>query len=149
MTIPTLCEGVKQEKRVWDFLRYVVNNWDGIVRRYIEDVVGSCTEGLVSHVYSERLSRNPMGWSEAGLERMAELRVYTRNSCKVSGEAFKRTEDEKNRSILKEYGIERMRNAIHGCNDWSLFEKEPYRPAVNTATQILIRSYGRQRSLVG
>lgn len=145
----SLSEGTKQEKRVRDFLRYVVNNWDGIVRRYTEDIVGSCTEGLVSHVYSERLSRNPMGWSEAGLNKMAELRVYTRNGCRVSGEAFKRPEDEKNRSILKEYGRERLRNAIHGCSDWSVFEKEPYNPAVNTATQILIRSYGQQRSLVG
>ena len=145
----SLSEGAKQEKRVREFLRYVLNNWDGIVRRYTEDVVGSCTEGLVSHVYSERLSRNPMGWSEAGLNRMAELRVYTRNGCRVSGEAFKRSEDEKNRSILKEYGRERLWNAIRGCSDWSVFEKEQYNPAINTATQILIRSYGRQRSLVG
>lgn len=144
----SLCKGPKQEKRVRKFLRYVVNNWDGIVRRYTKDIIGSCTEGLVSHVYSERLSRNPMGWSEAGLNKMAELRVYTRNGCSVSGKDFRRPEDEKNRSILKEYGKKRLQNAIHGCWDWSIFEKEQYNPAVNTATQILIRSYGRQRSLV-
>ncbi len=137
----SLSAGAKQEKRIRDFLRYVVNNWDGIVRRYTEDIVGSCTEGLVSHVYSERLSRNPMGWSEVGLNKMAELRVYTRNGCRVSGEAFKRSEDEKNRSILKEYGKKRLRNAVRGCSDWSIFEKEPYNPATNTATQILIRSW--------
>jgi len=144
----SLCKGPKQEKRVRKFLRYVVNNWDGIVRRYTKDIIGSCTEGLVSHVYSERLSRNPMGWSEAGLNKMAELRVYTRNGCSVSGKDFRRPEYEKNRSILKEYGKKRLQNAIHGCWDWSIFEKEQYNPAVNTATQILIRSYGRQRSLV-
>ncbi|NLZ27344.1 MAG: ISLre2 family transposase [Firmicutes bacterium] len=145
----SLSKGVKQEKRVREFLQYVVNNWDGIVQRYTKGIVGSCTEGLVSHVYSERLSRNPMGWSEAGLNKMAELRVYTRNGCRVSGEDFKRPEEEKNRSILKEYGKERLRNAIRGCSDWSIFEKEPYSPAVNTATQVLIRSYGRLQSLVG
>lgn len=90
-----------------------------------------------------------MGWSEAGLNKMAKLRVYIRNGCKVSGDAFKRSEEEKDRSILKEYGKEHLRNAIRGCKDWSLFEKEQYNPAVNTATQILVRSYGRQRSLVG
>lgn len=145
----SLSKGAKQEKRIREFLRYTVNNWDGIVRRYTEDIIGSCTEGLVSHVYSERLSRNPMGWSEAGLSKMAELRVYTRNGCRVSGEAFKRPENEKNRSILKEYGKERLQNAISGCKDWSVFEKEQYNPAVHTATQILIRSYGKQRSSVG
>jgi hypothetical protein len=139
----------KQKKRIRKFLRYVMNNWDGIVRRYTEDIIGSCTEGLVSHVYSERLSRNPMGWSDAGLNRMAELRVYTRNGCVISGEAFKRTEGEKKRSILREYGKERLQNAISGCLDWSIFEKEQYNPAVNTATQILIRSYGRQQNMVG
>ena len=145
----SLSEELKGKERIRDFLKYLVNNWDGIVRRYTEDVLGSCTEGLVSHVYSERLSRNPMGWSEAGLNRMAELRVYTRNGCKVSGEAFKRKQDEKNRSILREYGKERMRRAISGCSDWSIFEREPYNPAISSATQILIRSFGRQRSLVG
>ena len=145
----SLSEEPKHKKRIRRFLRYIVNNWDGIVRRYTEDIMGSCTEGLVSHVYSERLSRNPMGWSEAGLNKMAELRVYTRNGCTVTGGAFKRSEGEKQRSILREYGKGRMQNAISGCSDWSIFEKEQYNPAINTATQILIRSYGRQHSMVG
>jgi hypothetical protein len=69
-------------------------------------------------------------------------------AVKKRGKDFRRPEDEKNRSILKEYGEKRLQNAIHGCWDWSIFEKEQYNPAVNTATQILIRSYGRQRGLV-
>lgn len=142
-------EGPAQEKRIRKFRSYLKNNWEGIVRRYTGGILGSCTEALVSHVYSERLSRNPMGWSEKGLEKMAELRVYTRNGCKVSASAFRRTDEEKNRSLLKEYGQERLRNAISGCKDWSIFEKEQYIPAINTGTQVLIRSYGKQRSLVG
>lgn len=145
----SLTDEPNHKKRIRKFLGYVKNNWDGIVRRCTEDILGSCTEGLVSHVYSERLSRNPMGWSEAGLSKMAELRVYTRNGCVVSGEAFKRTEEEKRRSILLEYGKERLQNAISGCSDWSIFEKEQYNPAINTATQKLIRSYGRLQSMVG
>ena len=118
------------------------------MRRYTEDIMGSCTEGLVSHIYSERLSRDPMGWSEAGLNRMAELRVYTRNGCVVTGKAFKRTDEEKKRSILREYGEERLRNVISGSLDWSIFEKGQYNPAINKGTQVLIRAYGRQHSMV-
>ena len=145
----SLSEEPKQGKRIREFRRYVVNNWEGIVRRYTENLLGSCTEGLVSHVYSERLSRNPMGWSDTGLAKMAELRVYTRNGGMVSGETFKRPNEEKNRSVLTEYGKERIKSGIGGHLNWDIFEKEPYLPASNEATQILIRSYGRQRSLVG
>lgn len=138
-----------QRKQIRKFLRYINNNWDGIIQRHTQGVLGSCTEGLISHIYSERLSRNPMGWSDAGLNKMAELRVYTRNGCVVSGQAFKRSKEEKERSDLIEYANERLRKAVDGYLDWSIFEKEPYSPAVNSATQMLIRSYGRQHSLVG
>ena len=90
-----------------------------------------------------------MGWSDTGLAKMAELRVYTRNGGMVSGETFKRPNEEKNRSVLTEYGKERIKSGIGGHLNWDIFEKEPYLPASNEATQILIRSYGRQRSLVG
>jgi len=145
----SLSENPKQAKRIRKFLGYVKNNWDGIVQRHTQGVIGSCTEGLISHIYSERLSRNPMGWSDAGLNKMAELRVYTRNGCVVSGELFKRPQEEKGRSALSEYANERLRQAVSGYLDWSIFEKEPYCPAVNSATQMLIRSYGCQHSMAG
>jgi len=135
-----------KKKQIRKFLYYIKNNWDGIAQRHTQGVLGSCTEGLISHIYSERLSRNPMGWSDAGLNKMAELRVYTRNGCVVSGEAFKRSKEEKERSSLSDYANERLRKAVSGYFDWSIFEKEPYSPAVNSATQILIRSYGQQRN---
>lgn len=139
----------KQMKGIRKFRSYLLNNWEGVVRRYTEEIIGSCTEALVSHVYSERLSRNPMGWSDEGLHKMAELRVYTRNGCVVTAKDFKRTKQEKERSILKEYAQERIRKTIDGYLDWSIFEKEQYNLPTNSPTQILIRSYGRLRSLVG
>lgn len=54
-------EEPKQKKKLKDFERYLFNNWQSIVRRYTENITGSCTEALVSHIYSCRLSRNPMG----------------------------------------------------------------------------------------
>ena len=90
-----------------------------------------------------------MGWSDEGLHKMAELRVYTRNGCVVTAKDFKRTKQEKERSIFKEYAQERIREAIDGYLDWSIFEKEQYNLPTNSPTKILIRSYGRLRSLVG
>ena len=37
----------------------------------------------MSHILSERLSRNPVGWSETGLSNMAMIRVYVWNGGKV------------------------------------------------------------------
>ena len=145
----TLSEEPKRAKSIRKFRSYLLNNWEGITRRYTEEIIGSCTEALVSHVYSERLSRNPMGWSDEGLHKMAELRVYTRNGCVVTAKDFKRTKQEKERSIFKEYAQERIREAIDGYLDWSIFEKEQYNLPTNSPTKILIRSYGRLRSLVG
>ena len=88
------------------FLRYVVNNWDGIVRRYTKDIIGSCTEGLVSHVYSE-IKQKSYGWSEAGLNKWQNLES-TQETVAAFQENFRRPEDEKNRSILKEYGKKRL-----------------------------------------
>lgn len=60
--------------------RYLVYNWDAIQRAFHDKhVLGCCAEGHVSHVYSERMSSRPMGWSTTGSDAMCHLRCYTRN----------------------------------------------------------------------
>lgn len=34
------------------------------------------TIALVSHVFSDRMSSRPLGWSRTGCDKMARLRVY-------------------------------------------------------------------------
>lgn len=80
---------------------------------------------------------------------MAELRVYTKNGCKVTAGAFKRSFEDKQRSVLKEYGEQIIKEAASKPKDWSIFEKERCNHAINTATQILIRSYGRLHGIAG
>ena len=46
---------------------YILNNWGAVRNMKREGSIGSCTEAMVSHVFSERFSRNPMGWSKEGL----------------------------------------------------------------------------------
>ena len=40
-------------------------------------------EGHVSHVFSERLSSRPKGWSRVGADQMARLRIYKKNGGKI------------------------------------------------------------------
>ena len=64
--------------------RYILNNWSGIeikVDNY--DIVGCSAEGHVSHIFSDRLSSRPKGWSEKGADQMAQLRVFKKNGGKV------------------------------------------------------------------
>lgn len=44
-----------------------------------EGVIGSSTEGHVSHILSSRMSSRPMGWSRKGAAQMAQLRTYYYN----------------------------------------------------------------------
>lgn len=56
-------------------VNYILNNFN-----YIDLDNSRCSaEGHISHIFSSRLSSRPMAWSEEGLERMLELRVYKYN----------------------------------------------------------------------
>lgn len=68
-------EDVAEE--VWAYFK---NNWGAIQRTFHDpDAEGCSAEGHVSHVYSDRMSSRPMGWSETGSDRMCRLRCYVRN----------------------------------------------------------------------
>lgn len=60
---------------------YILENW-GAARlrlKHKDGVMGSSTEGHVSHVLSSRMSSRPMGWSRTGAGEMAQLRAYYYN----------------------------------------------------------------------
>jgi hypothetical protein len=80
------------EKTGEDFLRYVHNNWDGIQiwSDPGEEAGGSCAEGLVSHILSDRLSSRPKGWMDEGLETVSRLRVYRKNGGEIQPEHLKK-----------------------------------------------------------
>lgn len=57
---------------------YITSNWTAAKTRLSRSagVVGSSTEGHVSHVLASRMSSRPMGWSKQGADKMARLRAY-------------------------------------------------------------------------
>ena len=64
--------------------RYIENNWSGIeikVDNY--EIIGCSAEGHISHVFSDRLSSRPMGWSRIGTDKMAQLRIFKKNGGRV------------------------------------------------------------------
>ena len=122
----------KAQKKVRDFVAYCANHWSAIVVRMSKETCGSCTEPQVSHVLSDRLSRNPIAWSKDGLNRMTMLVVYTKNGGKVCAEDVRIRVNEKAKAAFHEDGYARyseyakkqsdeMLNVKH---DWSLFEHE-------------------------
>ena len=81
-------------------IRYLWNNREAAHRRYALNLCGSCTEAMVSHVLSERLSRSPLAWSEEGLSQMSMPVVYHKNGqvvtskdIRVSATADERTKE--------------------------------------------------------
>ena len=68
-------------KRIKESRDYILSNWGAARLRLLrkEGVIGSSTEGHVSHVLSSRMSSRPMGWSRKGASKMAQLRAYYYN----------------------------------------------------------------------
>ena len=122
----------KGQEKVRKFVEYCANHWSAIVVRMSKETCGSCTEPQVSHVLSERLSRNPIAWSKDGLNRMTMLVVYTKNGGRVCAEDVRIRVDEQAKADFYEDGYakycdymkkqsDEMLNVKH---DWSLFEHE-------------------------
>lgn len=138
------CNSSNDAKLLQEMLTYLGSNWEAIVNRYEEDMTGSCTEGQVSHVLSERFSRNPMGWSEAGLGKLAKLRVYTKNGGKITSKQFKKNYEvnESYRQYAEKY-LAKSENKY----DFSWIEdmRELYIPDTTSGTQQAIRNLGRMQ----
>ena len=126
--------------------------------RYDSDICGSCTESLVSHVLSERLSRTPLAWSEQGLAKMTMLVVYRKNGQAVSARDIRVSlnRDEQGReAALRRSGwdkynsyMDRQLDLILSADWASAFEKEAVSFGKVDASFIIRKSFGAFRSVV-
>ena len=95
-------ESETKKEAVKDCKRYILNNWEGIKRRYEEEYIGCSAEGHISHILSSRLSSRPLGWSLKGADQMARLRVYNANDGDIYQLMIERKKEKsKERRIIK------------------------------------------------
>lgn len=74
-------ESESKKRTVESAKEYILGNWAGIMQ-WVRDKnkeVECSAEGHISHVYADRMSSRPLGWSRIGADKMARLRVYERN----------------------------------------------------------------------
>lgn len=64
-------------ERKEDLMKYLLNNVEGIKNLYRnkKELHGCSAEGHVSHIYSDRMSSRPMGWSTTNINNMSRLRT--------------------------------------------------------------------------
>ena len=60
---------------------YIMGHWRAIMNgvNNRKDNIHCSAEGHVSHIFSDRLSSRPLGWSVVGADKVAQLRVYKKN----------------------------------------------------------------------
>ena len=74
-------ETESQRKKVETSSSYILGHWDGIMQgiKNKDAQVGCSAEGHVSHIYADRMSSRPLGWSKKGVHQMSKLRIYKAN----------------------------------------------------------------------
>ena len=79
--ILAVTESETKAKAVESAKSYILGNWTGIMESVkAKDKSLQCSaEGHVSHIYSDRMSSRPLGWSRTGADKMARLRIYRQN----------------------------------------------------------------------
>lgn len=58
---------------------YILSNWGGMMEQVKNKELACSAEGHVSHIYADRMSSRPLGWSKTGADKMARLRIYRAN----------------------------------------------------------------------
>ena len=139
-------------------IRYLWNNRQAAHLRYDSGICGSCTESLVSHVLSERLSRTPLAWSERGLAQMTMLVVYNKNGQAVSASDIRVSlnRDEQSREVsLRRNGWDKYNNYMDRqldlilSADWATaFQKEAISFGKVDASFFIRKSFGLLRSVL-
>jgi len=149
-TMPDGSDQKKKDERITKDIGYILNNWDGIQNSKLPGVIGSCTEALVSHVLSERLSRSPMGWSKKGLSKMAMIRIYSKNGEKIlpiDTLAWKHSD----RKLGAICNIDKYENIVKlqhdevfkDCKSWRWFEKDNKISGKTSGTKVVLDSLSK------
>jgi hypothetical protein len=92
-TILDATEAETKAQAVKEAKTYILNHWEGIKHHYAKDYSGCSAEGHISHIYSDRLSSRPLGWSREGVDQMARLRVFAANGGNLYDLALRKKQE--------------------------------------------------------
>lgn len=79
--ILAITENESKRKTVEAAKAYILGNWAGIMQ-WVQDKnkeIQCSAEGHISHIFADRMSSRPLGWSRIGADKMSRLRIYEKN----------------------------------------------------------------------
>jgi len=145
----------KKLRGISDAANYLLSRWDAVMNMDREGSIGSCTEAMVSHVFSERFSRSPMGWSKSGIAKIAQIRVYQENGGEVLPSdigAGKKSNDGRRTvsPFIRKYEdlVKRQQEEVFaGAKDWRIFENEHIEWAAPSGTKVALEALAHMRNI--
>ncbi len=93
-TIVDATESETKAEAVRTSKTYILNHWESILHQYSKEYSGCSAEGHISHIYSDRLSSRPLGWSRAGVDQMARLRVFRANGGNLFEQVLRKKQEQ-------------------------------------------------------
>lgn len=117
-------------ERKKDLMKYLLNNVEGIKNLYRnkKELHGCSAEGHVSHIYSDRMSSRPMGWSTTNINNMSRLR--TAKEDKISIEEILKN----SKKVIEIKEIQKIRNQANAKIKESINFKPVNIPIMNFGT---------------
>lgn len=117
-------------ERKEDLMDYILNNVEGIKNLYRnkKELHGCSAEGHVSHIYSDRMSSRPMGWSTTNINNMSRLRTAKEDN--ISAEEILN----KSKKVIELKEIQKIRNQANAKIKESINFKTVNVPIINFGT---------------
>ena len=117
-------------ERKEDLMDYILNNVEGIKNLYRnkKELHGCSAEGHVSHIYSDRMSSRPMGWSTTNINNMSRLRTAKEDN--ISAEEILN----KSKKVIELKEIQKIRNQANAKIKESINFKPVNIPIINFGT---------------
>ena len=117
-------------ERKEDLMNYILNNVEGIKNLYRnkKELHGCSAEGHISHIYSDRMSSRPMGWSTTNINNMSRLRTAKEDN--ISAEEILN----KSKKVIELKEIQKIRNQANAKIKESINFKPVNIPIMNFGT---------------
>jgi len=79
----------------------IMNNFESTKYHYADDYGGCSAEGHVSHIYADRMSSRPLGWSKKGVDQMSRLRVFKKNGGDIYAMMLRKKTEIKKEEVIE------------------------------------------------